>query len=573
MKKQTTLILAILFALILQAQTERPYLDIDRSQFNEEETQIQINSNLVLVGEYLYYKMFALSNGELSNISKIGYVELIDKNGKTVVKHILNLKNSASSQRIFVPSELKTGHYKLLAYTKWSKNNTKKNYSSKDIYIINAFSNSVQQLTNAKALIKLNKAETIKKQDQKNNEISISTQKQSYTNRDLVTINIETSEDYKNGNYSLSINKLDSISISSSLKTEENFVTEQEEDTLFIPEMRGQLISGKITNLKNPLNVENKTVALSIPGEQYLFRIATTNNSGQFLFNLNNETDSNKATFQVIEDNKEDYNIKLFETSKNKYKNLSFHSLEIDNNLKFTLEQRNIKNQIENAYYLNKRDSILSKSKIEPFYKSKEKTYVLDDYTRFKTVRETFIEVVNYAGLRKENDNYKIVVYDRYDEKKNEVIKDADPLVIVDGMIVQNNNDLVNYDSNKIESISVVIGQYFYGSKLYQGVISVSTFDKEFKVSLNGDFIMETVLNLPEDETIYFQPQYLNSIDNKHIPDYRRQLLWIPETKLNNSRNSFTTYTSDDKGTYKITLEGYNSKGEFTKSSSYFTVN
>lgn len=571
MKKQILLIALFILTTSLHAQVKSHTITTDTSKFPIEETQLQTNTDLVLVGEYLYYKMFTLSNGNLSNNSKIAYVELLDENNTTIVKHILNIKNSTASQRIFIPTELKTGHYKLIAYTNLSKNNSENNYYSKNIYIVNAFSNSTQEIKNNESLVQIKKRESFNLQNQNSNEITISTSKQNYTNRDLVTLNILANTAHKNGNYSISINKLDSIVIENASK--DNTIKERASNTFFIPEMRGQLITGKITNVMDGLDIKNKNIALSIPGEDFFFKITQTNKNGQFFFNLDTKTKNTAATLQILEDNIENYKIEIIDNIKNNYEEHNFSNIEIDNSLKYTLEQRNIKNQIENAYYQSKNDSILTQTNSKSFYNTKEKLYVLNEYTRFKTVRETFIEVINEAGFRKDGDNYRIIVYDRYDEKKSQAIRNIDPLVIVDGMIVQNNNDLINYDPYKIESIGIVVGQYLYGSKLYQGIISIKTSTNDFKTSLIGDFIIETNLNLPEDETLYFQPQYLNGTDNNRVPDYRRQLLWIPNNKLNKSKNNFTAYTSDDKGTYEVKVEGYNANGNYTVSKAYFTVN
>lgn len=571
MKKQILLIALFILSTSLHAQVKTHTITTDTSKFPIEEAQLQTNTDLVLVGEYLYYKMFTLSNGNLSDNSKIAYVELLDENNTTIVKHILNIKNSTASQRIFIPTELKTGHYKLIAYTNLSKNNSENNYYSKNIYVVNAFSNSTQEIKNNESLVQIKKRESFNLQNQNSNEITISTSKQNYINRDLVTLDIIANTAYKNGNYSISINKLDSIVIENASK--DNAIKERTSNTFFIPEMRGQLITGKITNVMDGLDIKNKNIALSIPGEDFFFKITQTNKNGQFFFNLDTKTKNTAATLQILEDNIENYKIEIIDNIKNNYEEHNFSNIEIDNSLKYTLEQRNIKNQIENAYYQSKNDSILTQTNSKSFYNTKEKLYVLNEYTRFKTVRETFIEVINEAGFRKDGDNYRIIVYDRYDEKKSQAIRNIDPLVIVDGMIVQNNNDLINYDPYKIESISIVVGQYLYGSKLYQGIISIRTSTNDFKTSLIGDFIIETNLNLPEDETLYFQPQYLNGTDNNRVPDYRRQLLWIPNNKLNKSKNNFTAYTSDDKGIYEVKVEGYNANGNYTVSKAYFTVN
>ncbi|WP_452224740.1 hypothetical protein [Lacinutrix chionoecetis] len=572
MKKQSILLITMLLALSLQAQLEKSNLGtLDVSTLPKEEVQLQTNTNFALVGEYLYYKLSVLSNNKLNAISKIAYVELIDAENNTIAKHILRIKNNTSSNRLFIPSQLNTGEYKLIAYTNWSINNIKNAFYYKDIYIVNAFSASTQNSTNSNEAVTLKKAETLNKNEFGDGKIAISTTKLKYGTREPVTIDIAANTNYKNGNYSLSVLKIDSIAVVN--KNSNNYTSAQPSTTLFIPEMRGQLVTGKITNTKNALDINEKNIALSIPGKDPYFKIAQTNKTGQFYFNLDATINSTNATFQVIEKNNEDFKIKLVNTDRINFKELSFRNLEIDQNLKHSLEQRNIKNQIENAYYENKKDSLLLESKTQPFYNTKEKNYILDEYTRFKTVRETFIEVINEAGLRKEGDNYRIIVYDRYDEKKSQAIRNIDPLVVVDGMIVQNNNDLINYSPQKIESIAIVVGQYLYGSKLYQGIISVTTFNQDFKITLTGDYILETTLNLPKDETIFYQPEYLSKADNKRIPDYRRQLLWLPNVTLTNNTNSFKTYTSDNTGTYKITVEGYNLNGEYTINNWYFEVN
>ncbi|MNL81466.1 hypothetical protein D3C87_2085940 [compost metagenome] len=48
--------------------------------------------------------------------------------------------------------------------------------------------------------------------------------------------------------------------------------------------------------------------------------------------------------------------------------------------------------------------------------------------------------------------------------------------------------------------------------------------------------------------------------DNARIPDFRNQLLWNPDVKLNkDSQTSF--YTSDVAGNYEIRLEGFAKNG------------
>ena len=70
----------------------------------------------------------------------------------------------------------------------------------------------------------------------------------------------------------------------------------------------------------------------------------------------------------------------------------------------------------------------------------------------------------------------------------------------------------------------------------------------------------------------YFQPDYSSNKDSR-IPDYRHQLLWLPNITLNNEDNNFTFYTSDVKGTFQMTLEGFTSEGKPIHMNEVFEVN
>ena len=571
MKKTLILIFAFAFNLSLFGQIEKTFLQESFSFSSKEKTVLHTNTNFVLAGEYLCYKLYAIENNRLSNISKIGYIELVDANKNTVLTHKVKLQNGIGYNDMFIPSKVLTGMYKLIGYTNFSKNNLNESYYVKDIFIVNPFTANAQEVKNkTENTAQLIKKEVILKESKNNPLVTISTQKNSYTQRELVDINVQINEKIKNGNYSLSIRKLDSIE---TINIESgNYFSGNKTETLYIPEMRGELIIGKITNLKNELDIVDKHIGLSISEKEYTLKVAKTNINGRFIFNINTNYNNPNALFQVIESNNEDFKIELDSLNYINYDSFTYSDLDINSNLKYSIEQRNIQNQIENAYYEEKQDSLLTSIKNDLFYGSLGINYELDDYTRFKTVRETFIEVINEAGLRSDGeDGYKFLVYDNVHNVDN-ISSSISPLVLVDGIIVQNNADLVYYDSKKIKSISVVSGQYIYGSKLFEGIIDVKTFLQDFKTSVSGDFFIEKKLKKPEPEKIYYQPDYSKAENlNNRIPDYRRQLLWLPEINSNNL--TYKTYTSDLKGTFEVKLEGFNSLGDFITVSTFIEVN
>jgi len=135
----------------------------------------------------------------------------------------------------------------------------------------------------------------------------------------------------------------------------------------------------------------------------------------------------------------------------------------------------------------------------------------------------------------------------------------------------------VHYNSYKIDKIAVLIGLYVYGPKIYNGILSFQTKNNDFAlkdISLKGDFITQIEIEQLKNKKSYSNPNYQEKATLlKRIPDYRNQLLWIPNTPLSKGDNALIFYTSDNLGTYKITVEGYTLDGNHVVSNKYFTVN
>ena len=51
-------------------------------------------------------------------------------------------------------------------------------------------------------------------------------------------------------------------------------------------------------------------------------------------------------------------------------------------------------------------------------------------------------------------------------------------------------------------------------------------------------------------------------VKSNQIPDFRQQLLWIPNLKLNKDGTTIEFFTSDIIGNYEIRVEGFTVKGK-----------
>ncbi|WP_348797951.1 hypothetical protein [Flavobacterium adhaerens] len=59
----------------------------------------------------------------------------------------------------------------------------------------------------------------------------------------------------------------------------------------------------------------------------------------------------------------------------------------------------------------------------------------------------------------------------------------------------------------------------------------------------------------------YFTPDYKDKSKNERIPDYRYQLLWIPQLNLPETKTPLSFYTSDVTGKFEINIEGFTENG------------
>lgn len=536
----------------------------------QERIFLHYNSSLLLSGEHLLFKIYCINTKTkmLSNLSKIAYIELIGVDKKSVFKQKIWLESGLGQSDYFIPTNISSGNYKLIAYTQWMQNGEINDFFQGDLSIINPF------LDNQVSIITKENLDTIISPDKEvvysnfkinnskdNNFIKLETNNQSFSKRDEVILKVSSLMNNNSfGNYSISVRKIDSIKSSNKI-TAENYVNGLKSkinpisQPTYIPELRGELLTGKITSNNQQNSISNKKIILTINGKYPIFKIANTNSEGVFYFNLNEDYISSEALIQVFGHEKEDYTINFNEKSTKIYGDLIFNNFNINSNMKDFILDRSIHNQIENAYDSVKSNSIHDLKKIKPFHLTTGVLeYILDDYTRFPTVKETFVEIIDKAWLTKEKEDY------TFRMRGNEA-NYISPIVLVDGILIHDHNAIVDFSAKKIKKITIIQDKYSYGSQKFEGIISIETFNNDFKNNISTNYITPLELFPPERKKTYFNQIYTNGNGLDRIPDFRNQLLWEPNFNLNKNEETIKFYSSDNSGDYEISIEGFTENG------------
>ncbi|MDR1557384.1 MAG: hypothetical protein LBS88_10210 [Tannerellaceae bacterium] len=112
------------------AQTEEPF---------RERLCLQTDKDIYIAGEFVWLKAIAKDvNGRPSDLSKVGYVELLDDSAPQVqIK--LGLENGVGEGSFSLPLTLPTGHYRLVGYTRYMRNEGEAVYYDHLLPVINPF--------------------------------------------------------------------------------------------------------------------------------------------------------------------------------------------------------------------------------------------------------------------------------------------------------------------------------------------------------------------------------------------------------------------------------------------------
>lgn len=562
--------IVVFFALGIQ-QNIIAQNNLSEQDLNNLETQInesifvKMNNNAFVVGETLYYKLYNFNKEKniLSNASKIAYIELFDASNKSVLKQKIFLNKGIGLGDIFISSSLETGNYKLVGYTNWMLNFKNASFFETSVSIINPFQKNTKNVTVSRSSFK-NSENNNEEKNKSSKGIDLTLNKNIFSYREKVSIKIESNDiDLKEGSYSISVKKQDSLSSFEQLNSIQ-FLTSQKNNSLVtlskknIPELRGEIIQGKIESKNKTNSLENKTIALSLSGKSNSFKLTKTNKDGHFRFILDTPNANSNITLQITDSDSSLYSIHEIESEGFDPSNLSSSlNLNLDFSQKKHIEERSKASQIENAYYNTKKDSIID-YEMENIFDSSIEEYKLDNYTRFPSLKETIIEIVNGLYIKKNNNKHTFSIDDK--DLNNEL--PAPVLVLVDGLYIHDIDELLELNPKKIDKIDIIRGGYYYGGNLFNGVVMFTTKNFDYETKLKGDFIIKPKILRPQPKKKYNNPDYSNNENLKRIPDYRYQLLWIPELTINNNSFEVNFYTSDISGKFKIILDGFTNNGK-----------
>lgn len=536
------------------AQYDIPAEPGEKIQLFTDRSLYCVNEKILFSANYIYDYGIAFMDW-----STVLYVELIRWNGDKLVQGKFPLDKNGTYGCLEINKDVISGNYYLRAYTKWMRNYSPYEYAYVPLKIINPFEiktdlGSPEEDTLQKVLLhKLNNG---------TRSILCSVSEEKYKKRQKAEVELIIKDIDPDNTYNVCITVVRSGTIDTitpSVRHYESNKIPTSKIIEYLPEIRGISVSGKVINRVTREPLEKVTVNLTTPVSGLYYSGYKTNHNGKFLF-----------TFPYMK-GKHDFYIGLTNVDTveaeilidNDFCDapvvLPFIPFELNDLEKQLAREMMINMQINQKYFSDSvySDNYEKKSEDQKvFYGSAQSTIYTKDYIELPNLQEFFFELIpEVTVMYSKNKPYLKI-------NKPTSLTSYPPLILIDNIPVNNDEELLKIPTNRIERIELINQGYTKGNMLFNGLISIYSKNKDLagiELPANSMFLS---YNLFSGEK-YYPADNGENLQNLRIPDRRNCLYWQPDFRITSGKKStISFYTSDSEGDYIVYVRSKSRKGE-----------
>lgn len=539
---------------------EKPYLHTDKSYYYPNE--------VVWFKAYMNYFAPIMKD----SLSHVLYVDIINNSGQLIQKKIFHIKNGSVAGDFTLPSTIPKGDYTLLAYTRWILNFNERLIFSKPFKIL---SNN-EAVKTSKDYVATNVVD----------EITITTEKEQYDNREKVTLTIETKnhlDKYVRSNLSISVTDMEQavpladekiiltdfpipeISLLDTLNPNNAYQIQQGID------IKGRFVTMKGKSSQGLLTIAQKYakgVFAGISDEQGRFHMRDLQLYDTMLLAVDSKTIKGKPGKVILD------SIKL----PSPVVNVTPLSIEI-----FTVSERSR----QTTGHLSGKMLQAVTVKAKRIKEKPTQTIGIPDITitgdRIKTLDNydlMYLLQTRVPGLNVSGGYLRIGGPTSFLTDKP---SQQEPLVMIDGVAINGDDGetmlRINSTSPRdVERIDVVKygGGAAYGARGANGVILIYT-KKESDNGTSSDYEFDSMQPIKvHGYTVgnkFYSPSYPDSSDMADELDYRSTIFWDPSVTTNGKEPAVRSfYTADLPTQYRIVVEGVTAEGKPVRSEKIISV-
>tara|TARA_R110002072_G_scaffold303112_1_gene494096 strand:- start:62411 stop:64024 length:1614 start_codon:yes stop_codon:yes gene_type:complete len=228
-------------------------------------------------------------------------------------------------------------------------------------------------------------------------------------------------------------------------------------------------------------------------------------------------------------------------------KSFVFPELEISPADEFLLKELLKGGQVE-GYFVHEFDATLFPV-VTGFVE--DRTYLLDDYTRFETVETVIKEYVPEVSVKTSK---KMKEFRTLNEIRSYSF-DTNPLMLVDAMPVFDSNQLAAFNPDGFEKLEVLTRTFYLNEEAFEGVMSFVSYKNDFggfPIPSNGIYLDYQGIS---PRIAAASELFTKRGQGSNVMDWRTVLYWSAVPELAPAGNSIEITVPEIIGKFKITVE------------------
>jgi hypothetical protein len=539
-----------------------------------EEIYLHIDRDKYIAGEDIWFSIYTIDRetGKLSARSTVAYVELLNPWNIPIIQTRLQLSGGRGEGNFTLPDSISSGTYTVRAYTNWMKNFLPDNCYMHDIDIFNPFRNSGFRRKGG-FMNNLKIEETVAHQE-KRSAVTL-TADSIFGRREKVTLKLGK------GNYDAGQSSIYDMSISvtpaevsegsqgiedyilSRLTRWEDILSKIKAPPLYSFESDGHYLSVLIKYREDNISDSSDYLYMSIQGKVAEFRYASRDTAGRFNFILPVDNTFRNLILQPEHANNnmileiEPSFSWILPASYSFKDTLTDSQLDVFSKLSFNYQAAKI-------YGIRLKKEAGSNDNSSPkkrrFYGIPEMEVFLDDYISLPSMQEVFFELLPGIILRSKKSGYDMLITNPL----TGIYYVEPPLVMIDGVIINDLAVLVDLNPEIVEKIEVVKTPYLIGDLILHGIVNVITRPGNFSNITMPDYAVILPYRVIDKPSTITAPDYSDEQNRlNRTPDLRNTLYWNPSVKTGmNEEAEIQFWTSDLPGNYIINIQGISGTGE-----------
>ena len=328
----------------------------------------------------------------------------------------------------------------------------------------------------------------------------------------------------------------------------------------YLPEYDGHIITGQITNAAQK-PAKGVLTYLGVSGKRIQLYGAVADSTGRLLFNTRQLFGPGEIVLQTnTEKDSSKYQITIATPFSDQYSNYKLPPFKLDRLWQKPLENNSVSMQVQNIYVPDKLKQYANPMvDSSAYYGAFQKSYLLDDYTRFATMeevlREYIVEVL--VNVSKKRVHFTLL-------SPIQFWRDEDPLVLLDGVPIFNLDRVFLIDPLKVNKLDMVEREFYWGPITSNGVISMTSYKGDmagFELDPRAVVLDYEGMQLQRE---FYSPTYETEQQQKsRMPDFRNVLYWSPNVNTDaQGKANFSFYTSDKTGKYRVVFQGLTKDGQ-----------